>query len=237
MTYTPRVLLVDDNVELAEDLAEVLELSGAEVELARDGKDALERVASRAYDLVLTDMRMPRVSGLELVRALKGEHPETPVVVMTAYAKDVKLQEVLEHGALEVLEKPVDLDALGQLVEHLGPDRVSVLVVEDDASLRSNVVEALLGEKGMLPFPAHSVKHAEQVVETVELDVAIVDVRLPDESGLALARRLLTRGTPVIIATGYPSDYLEGGDEKPGELFEKPYEVDALLERVRDLSR
>ncbi len=120
MAVCPRVLVVDDNVELAEDLGELLELAGAEVVLARDGREAMDRLAAEPYALVLTDMQMPRASGLEVVQTARSVRPSARVVVMTAYASESALDDVRAYGTVQILEKPVDLDALTGIVAELG---------------------------------------------------------------------------------------------------------------------
>lgn len=228
-----RVLVVDDNVDLAENIAEVLELAGIDVDVAEDGRAALECIGKQSYDLVLTDMRMPRMSGLELVRALEATAPEVPVLVMTAYAHDDKLDEVRTRGALEVLRKPVDLAHLTQLVGRLRPERIAVLVLEDDDQLRTNLTEALLAAERLFPFPAARAGAAKLISERAPPDVAIVDLRLPDESGLEVAERLAAGGVPVILATGFPG----GAREREfAGVFVKPYNVAALIGRVREVA-
>ena len=109
MPGNPAVLVVDDNVEHAEDLAEVLALEGLDVDYAAGGRAAIERLAARHYDLVVTDMRMPEVSGLDLLSHVKSTRPSAPVVVMTAFTREERLDEARARGAVAVFEKPIDL--------------------------------------------------------------------------------------------------------------------------------
>ncbi|MBX3268904.1 MAG: response regulator [Sandaracinaceae bacterium] len=232
---SPRILVVDDNVDLAENVAEALELAGARTELAASGREALARLAANPpYDLVLTDMRMPDVSGLELIRALRARDPATPVIVMTAYTRGADLDEARERGALEVLEKPIDLGAVMALVERLR-DPVRVLVVEDDAMLRANLTEALFGLERVLPLSAGTASEARRVTERVCPRLVVLDLRLPDERGLSLLDDLRAeKDFEVIVTTGFPSEVT--GELGDAEVLVKPFAIPTLLHRIKALS-
>ena len=79
-----RILVVDDDDGVRAFLAE-LALAGHDVDQASDGIQALERIAARAYPLVVSDLKMPRLDGVALVERIKKDHPETEVIVVTAH--------------------------------------------------------------------------------------------------------------------------------------------------------
>lgn len=229
----PHILVVDDNVDLAENVAEALELAGARVEVAATGRAALQRLEAGAFDLVLTDMRMPEVSGLELIRALRARDPATPIIVMTAFTNGAELDEARDRGALDVLEKPIDLDRVMALVDRLRAP-LTVLVVEDDSGLRTNLTEALFGMDNVLPFPTATAADARSVTARIRPKLAVLDLRLPDERGLGLLEHLAAiEGVAVIVTTGYPSDV---SSEVHAPVLEKPFPIAALLDRVRELA-
>ncbi len=111
-----RYLIVDDNRALAENLAEILRDEGAEATVTADGAQALEHIRATRYDAVLTDMRMPLMSGAELVHQLRRVDPGLPVVMATAYSGDEELQAARRAGVLAVLPKPLDVRALLRLM-------------------------------------------------------------------------------------------------------------------------
>ena len=80
-----KILIVDDESEMRVALETTLKREDYQLVCAEDGKQALDQFEDQAFDLVLTDVRMPRLSGLELLRAVKERSPKTPVVMMTAY--------------------------------------------------------------------------------------------------------------------------------------------------------
>ncbi|MEZ4318165.1 MAG: sigma-54 dependent transcriptional regulator [Myxococcota bacterium] len=113
------ILVVDDEAVLRNNLARYLRLQGYEVETAGSGEEALAALESTTFRLVLTDLRMPGMDGLALIRHLQTEHPDALTVLMTAYASVDSAVEALRVGASDYLLKPIALDALGRKVVDL----------------------------------------------------------------------------------------------------------------------
>jgi EAL domain-containing protein (putative c-di-GMP-specific phosphodiesterase class I)/CheY-like chemotaxis protein len=112
-----RVLLVDDEQDVARSLARVLAHSGYDVQTASDGSEAIALVASARFDVIVSDIRMPHVDGLTLLRAIRGRDLDVPVVFMTGLPTLETAMEAMEHGAFRYLLKPVDP---ARLVEVIG---------------------------------------------------------------------------------------------------------------------
>lgn len=119
MTMNERILVIDDEAVLRNNLARYLRLQGYEVTTAGSAEEALESLASTSFGLVLTDLRMPGLDGLDLIRHLQTEHPDALTVLMTAYASVESAVEALRVGASDYLLKPIALDALGRKVADL----------------------------------------------------------------------------------------------------------------------
>jgi DNA-binding NtrC family response regulator len=110
-----RVLVVEDRDSLRRMLAAALGGEGYEVETAADGEAAIARLGAAAFDLVLTDLKLPGASGLEVLSAARAAQPATPVVVLTGYGTVAAAVEAMKRGALDFLEKPVELEDLFRL--------------------------------------------------------------------------------------------------------------------------
>ncbi len=110
------ILVVDDDAASRELAAEVLETAGHAVATVADGGAALEHLASRPCDLVLTDMRMPGLDGMGLLRALARAGPHPPVIIATAYASIEHAVEAVQAGAYGYITKPFRPDQLARLV-------------------------------------------------------------------------------------------------------------------------
>jgi len=111
-----RILIVEDRESLRRMLERALGGEGYEVAAVGDAETAFDRLAAEPFDLVLTDLKLPGASGLEVVAASRREQPATPVVVLTGYGTVAAAVEAMKRGALDFLEKPVELDELFRLV-------------------------------------------------------------------------------------------------------------------------
>jgi len=112
-----KVLAVDDNEEFCHNLKDILEMKEYTVEIAYDGLSALELVRNKSFDLVLMDVKMPAMNGVETFKRLKNIAPDTPVIMMTAYAVEELIREALREGAFGSIRKPLDFTALFDLME------------------------------------------------------------------------------------------------------------------------
>src|SRR5512140_1125051 len=135
-------LVVDDNLDFAENLAEILRDGGDEVVIAGDGPEAAAAVRGQRFDAILTDMRMPLMGGAELVHEIRRVDPGAPALVITAHAGDDALEAARSEGLLAVLGKPVEVPRLLALLAAARRDGL-VAVVEDDSRLSDNLCEAL----------------------------------------------------------------------------------------------
>ncbi len=115
-----KLLLVDDHVELAENLAEILEDAGVTCEVADSAEAALERLAAEPFQGLITDFRLPGDSGLELIEQLRVRGGAIPSVLLSAFATDEVVRQAEAAGALMVLPKPVDVPRLIELVHQIG---------------------------------------------------------------------------------------------------------------------
>ena len=107
-----RILIVDDDRRMARTLTDILKVKGYEAEMAHSGPEALEKVEKGHFDCILSDIKMPEVNGVELYRAIKEIDADLPVVLMTAYSHDKLVNEGLKEGAIAVMTKPLDINAL-----------------------------------------------------------------------------------------------------------------------------
>jgi DNA-binding NtrC family response regulator len=238
MRNEPSVLIIDDNLEMAANLQEILEDEGVRVTVAQDGPQALSKLDENGFDLVITDIRMPGMSGIDVLKTVHQRWPRLPVIVMTAYSADATLDEAYTAGALDVLAKPVDIDHVIGLVERVTEPNAPVLLVEDDRNLRVNLAESLLDIAKVVPHAAASVADARRLAGEIGFRVAIIDVRLPDGDGVALARELEQRqpGLKIVYITGFAGQHTELTEvlQSPQmHLLEKPFQPARLLDLVR----
>jgi DNA-binding response OmpR family regulator len=109
------IIIVDDDSDLAESLAELLEVNGYQVEIASNGQEAVECFRHKDYDIAFMDVRMPVMNGVDSFLAIRQEKPAAKVVMMTGLRGSAA--KALEAGALGLLEKPFGFEAMLAFVE------------------------------------------------------------------------------------------------------------------------
>src|SRR5918992_4696556 len=135
-----RILIADDQEMMRDSLAATLAREGHEVTAAGDGAAAAQRLAAQRFDLLLTDLKMPRLTGIELLAEAKKLRPEMPVVLMTAFATVATAVEAMKLGAYDYIQKPFDGDEIRHLVERtLEHNRL----IKENAALRSMAEQAM----------------------------------------------------------------------------------------------
>jgi DNA-binding NtrC family response regulator len=134
-----RILVVDDEEIARRNLSHVLEREGYQVDCAQDGAAALALLAENAYQLLLTDLRMPGIDGLELLRQTKSRWPDTEVVMITAHANASSAVEAMSSGAFYYVEKPFRLPDVRKIV---GEATQKAALKRENASLKAALDQA-----------------------------------------------------------------------------------------------
>ncbi len=122
-----RILVVDDEKNIREGLAKSLELDGYETVLAEDGLSAIEIMESDEIDLVISDLKMPRMGGDDLLRRIVSDWPSVSVIILTGHGTIETAVQAMRNGAFDFLTKPVNLDRLSMLVKRALASRELIL--------------------------------------------------------------------------------------------------------------
>ncbi|TET32129.1 MAG: sigma-54-dependent Fis family transcriptional regulator [Planctomycetota bacterium] len=112
-----RILVIDDKDLMRESLADTLQGSGHAVIACASGEEGVKAVSVNNFDLVITDLKMPKMSGIDVVKALRKIDPDVPVVVITAYATIATAVAAMKEGAFDYIQKPFKADALDVIVK------------------------------------------------------------------------------------------------------------------------
>ena len=113
------ILIVDDDEGMVETLADILAARHYEVATARSGETALAHTRTRAVDVVLMDIRMPGINGVQALQAMKQTSPEIKVIMMTAFTRDELVAEAQRATAVAIVPKPLDLGYVLDLVDRV----------------------------------------------------------------------------------------------------------------------
>jgi len=119
LSRTWKLLVVDDDRSIQTVLSRALSLTGYDVNLARNGLEAMSLFLEGSYDLVITDLEMPFLTGLELSRLIKERSPETPVIVVTGSYDDNHWDKLKMNGVDAIIPKPFKLKEIGKTVQGL----------------------------------------------------------------------------------------------------------------------
>src|SRR2546422_10261952 len=146
------VLLVDDDLALLQALPEALRLrmGGVTVDTADSAAAALDRIATRNYDAIVTDIKMPGIDGLELLAEIRTQRPDTPTVMITGHGEHDLVVQALRGGAYDFIQKPIDRDHLvASLSRAIQMRELSRRVKEQQAALERhlNDLEAIVEER------------------------------------------------------------------------------------------
>ncbi len=245
MTEKLRILVVDDDRRLARTLVDILMVKGHQAKAVYSGPEALNRVKRERFDCVISDIRMPEMNGVELHRAIREQHPQTPVVLMTAYSSDRLVQEGLEQGALAILAKPLDINNLLCFLSSLRRQQ-SVVIVDDDPAFCQTLGDILEGRG----FAVSKLSDPSGVAESLDSDelAVLLDMKLNSIGGLEVLKEIRGRcpRLPVILVTGYRQE-MSASIQAALEIgaytcLYKPFQIDELLQALaelhkRDLSR
>ena len=118
MNTVKKLMIVDDEETLTFSLYQTFIMAKQDYEVitAASGEEAAEKLAGSNFDLVITDISMPGMTGLELLAQIRQKYPDTAVIVMTAYGSDDKKEEALRIGAQYYIEKPFEIKEIKKLV-------------------------------------------------------------------------------------------------------------------------
>jgi DNA-binding NtrC family response regulator len=106
------ILLVDDDKDICTSLTKVFEKSGYAVFTAHDGREALDFLDKNTVDIIISDLRMPNMDGMEFMKEIRRRKIEIPVIYLTAYGEVESYMDLMNMGAFEYLNKPVDADKI-----------------------------------------------------------------------------------------------------------------------------
>lgn len=114
-----RVLIIEDDEEMRALLRDVIEEDGYKTDSVNNGSEAFRKLVKESFDLIITDIRMPGLTGLDILPGMKKLHPEAPIIIITAFGSEEVQRKALERGATVYLEKPLRFHELRTLIREI----------------------------------------------------------------------------------------------------------------------
>ncbi|MCP4272025.1 MAG: response regulator, partial [Gammaproteobacteria bacterium] len=202
MNTNRKILVVDDNIDYCEGIIDFLEMEGFNAVGVHDGFRALEAIKEEKFDMVLMDVRMHGMDGVETFQQLKKFSPEIPTILMTAYAVEDRIREALRSGVFGAFIKPVDNVRLLCSIEKSLPDGATVLIADNDNDFSSNLHDIVIenGYRGVV------VNDGEKAIKTARennFDIVIINAKLTGINGIETYQKIrdLRPNVSVIIIT------------------------------------
>ena len=220
MKQTPKILVVDDEKIVRESLFHWFEDEGYSVDTAEDAVDALKQFDKGKYDLILLDMKMPGMSGLELLSKIKEIDKDSSVILITAFASVPTAIQALKEGAYDYVTKPVDPDELNNLVKNA----IEQKALKDENYMLKNKIEQLV-------IPENLIGESEEMRKIFEL----IKQRFP-ENGIEFDHQSILKGATFSIWSS-PVEYIMQKDisneEKLEVLTFMEEDVNEILHKIR----
>ena len=229
------VLVVDDDVDLADSLEEVLSSRGHSVAVAYDGESAVRLFKESHFDIAFVDVQLPGINGTESLMAFRELKPECKVMMMTGFSVQTLLDQAMTNGALGVLEKPVDIRRLLKVAEDARPEGI-ILLADDDPDFSDSVARTL-EDAGFRVLMASDGQQAITLGMEHDLDLMILDLKMPVVDGVEAFKVINARHPqlPTLIVTGYPeekTDQLRRFETLKLDCMIKPFDPKLMLSNV-----
>lgn len=243
-----KILIVDDEGKMRALLGMALDSHGHKVEDAESGEHALDKIKSFVPDVVITDIRMEGMSGIDLLKKIKQDHSEIEVIVMTAYADSKSGIDAMRNGAMEYVAKPFEMDEMILLVKNA----LEKALLQDEINKLRNTAKSKYSLNSLSTRSAKMRKTIEMAKIVAKRDTTVL---IRGESGTG--KELIARGIheesgrkfflPINCGAipenlleselfGYEKGAFTGADKKKPGLFENAEDGTIFLDEIGDIS-
>ena len=235
-----RLLIVDDDRLMVRTLRDILTLRGWETDGVYSGEEAVAAVRVNEYAVVLMDVRMSGITGVEALREMRALRPDLRVILMTAYAASELLAQAERDGALHVFPKPVAIDRLMSMLDALIAEARCVLIVDDDADFLRTLAD-VVAARGYGTLKAGTLDEALTLLQAQLPGAVMLDLRLdglePRENVLAI--KSVSPAVALILYSGHPQTLAQTTGTLPPKfvrgVLQKPFSPDRVFELLDDI--
>jgi response regulator RpfG family c-di-GMP phosphodiesterase len=242
-----KILIVDDSAVVRKSLTKLLEEAGAEVTAAEDGEQGLEIALSQSFDLIITDVEMPKLGGYALCLKLKNNTAtrSIPVIILSTQDSDEAIERGFQAGATAYISKSEAMSQLKKTIEKV-LDKSSfkqertVLVVDDSKTIRF-LVEKGLSEAGFHVITATNGMEGMDMVKIRVPDLILSDINMPEMNGIEFCKQVKTNPewamVPFVVMSSHSERSLVRGMIEQGATtyIVKPFNLDQLVVTIENL--
>lgn len=232
------ILIVDDEIDLLETLGDIFESKGYNVTMVEDGNKAIELLRKKYFDIILMDLKMPGISGLDSFREVKNLHPSAAIIMMTAGSVREEIKEAMGAGVDAVVDKPFNVKKLVATIESI-LERPIILVVDDRVEDRETLRDILV-DRNYRAFVAKDGYEAIDIVRKSDFDIILLDIMMPGMDGLEVLEvvKEIKPHIGVVMMTGYSSEGLAGKSLRKGAytcLYKPFLDMEKLLRVIEEV--
>ena len=229
------ILVVDDQASMRLTLKGILAKRGYDVYVAADGLEALDEVRKRDYSLIIMDIKMPGLNGVDAYVKIKDINPKVPVIMMTAFALEDEIRRAIHEGAYAVLYKPFDMERIFEVIAECIENKTLVLLVDDSVEDRASY-KLFLERKGYKVLETRSGEECLKCVKERKFQVILLDLQLPGINGLETLKEIkkVQPDLPVIMVTGHTETEMVENAMKSGSFayLAKPVDIKKLMDVI-----
>ncbi len=238
MARSLKILVVDDDIDNAQSLAELFDLEGHEAMVVHSGEAAIAAHMAQHFDLAFMDVMMPGLNGVESFLQIRKLRPQAKVFMMTGYSVEELLKQAIDQGALGVLNKPMDSQAILGMINDVGAS--GLIVAPAYGPNYSQSLQQVIANSGAKCRVLTKIEEAQGNCGTDE--VLILDLKTPliDSVGVCSNMRRKAAAQPTIIVTPQSSNAQFGyealRDLAVTGILNKPFDPMGLLDRLEILA-
>ncbi len=237
MHETIDVLIVDDDQNMRLTLSEILSKEGYQVRIASTGEEAVELCRTTIFRVILMDVRMPGIDGLEAFRQIRQHCQRSQIILMSAYSNPELESSALKQGVLAFLQKPLDIEAVLTLITRV--TSTAVLYAGNVGDHEKSIQERLV-ELGFLATFVPDTGEILAKIEQINYDMLILDwdaVAIPQREGLVSAARQIRSDLGIVCAINSAGD--DNAVHLPNVMavLNKPVQLEALVTLLEQVKR
>ena len=233
------VLIVDDDSNFCNITAKIMKKKGYVITCAENGQRAIDLVKDRPFDVILMDIKMPVMNGIEAWKHIKLIRSSAVVIFMTAFSIDDLIKDATRNGAYAVIKKPFDIDTVVNMIEK-SRNGALLVVVDDDPSI-GKTMKNTLENKGYSVTTCQTGEEAIALAKDKPRDIFFIDMKLPVLNGLEtyLEIKKINPEAVVVMMTAYQ----QGMDELVRQAIEKgaysciykPFDMDKAIRIIEEI--
>ena len=223
-----KILVVDDQAGMRLTLKGILARRGYQVGMAEDAPQAIEAAAAGDWDLIIMDIKMPGMSGVEALAKIREGCPKASIIMMTAYASPDEISRAFREGVYTVLNKPLDMEKALTLIAEVLEGRAMILVVDDEPMSR-DLLRNLLQDRGCAVIEVDSGEECLKKIVEKRFQAILLDVRLPGIDGVETLKRVKEiRPDALVVLMSGKEDVMKEAAQGAISVLPKPIELSKL---------